>query len=176
MVTRGPFFWLLGGLVAAALVPAARGTLGTEGSEQDRPVALTIGPVAPITVAESGVTFEARVDTGAAVTSLHCPPGWVEIADAAPDPWANIGKSIRFRLENRDGEEAWIDTRITDYVEVRSANGAEHRYRIRLPLTFGEVCKETIINLKDRSAMSHRMLLGRDFLAGNFLVDVGAGR
>ncbi|MEO0531273.1 MAG: RimK/LysX family protein [Planctomycetota bacterium] len=175
MAIRGPFFWLVGGLTAAALLPAARETLSPQESGASQPVPMTIGPVAPITVATSGVTFEARVDTGAAVTSLHCPPDWVEIVDAEPDPFANIGKPIRLRLENRDGKEAWIDTRITDYVEVRSANGAEHRYRIRLPLSFGDVVKETIVNLKDRSSMTHRMLLGRDFLAGDFSVDVSAG-
>lgn len=175
MVTRGSFFWLLSGLAVAALVPAARGVLNRGDASQEEPAHQMIGAVAPITVATAGVTFEARVDTGAAVTSLHCPPDWVEIADAEPDPRANVGKAIRLRVENRDGEQAWIDTRITDYVEVRSANGAEHRYRIRLPLSFGEICKETIINLKDRSAMTHRLLLGRDFLAGDFLVDVGSG-
>ncbi len=131
-----------------------------------------IGPTAEVTEASSGLSFVARVDTGAAVTSLHCTPNDCLIEGASEDPWQNLGKPVRLRVENRRGIKAWIDTRIEDYVEVRSANGAEHRYRIRLPLRFGNVMKETVVNLNDRSSMSYRMLLGRDFLAGDFVVDV----
>lgn len=132
----------------------------------------TIGPVAEVTETSSGLAFTARVDTGAAVTSLHCTPDDCVIRDASEDPLENLGKPVRLRVENRQGNRAWIETEIEDYVEVRSANGAEHRYRIRLPLEFNGVCKETIVNLNDRSAMTYRMLLGRDFLEGDFVVDV----
>lgn len=166
MVHRGLIFWLLGGFAAAALVAAALPTSPKAKGPS------TIGPIAPITEASSGVTFSARVDTGAAVTSIHCPPDWVEIQDAAEDPWENIGKWVRLRVENLRGEEAWVETRIADYSEVRSANGAEYRYRVRLPLRLDGIEKEAIVNLNDRSRMTYRMLLGRDFLAGDFVVDV----
>ncbi|QDT67696.1 hypothetical protein MalM25_05980 [Planctomycetes bacterium MalM25] len=131
-----------------------------------------IGPTAEVTEANSGVAFTARVDTGAAVTSIHCTPDDVVIQDPSEDPWGNVGKAIRLRIANRGGQSSWVETRLIDYVEVRSANGAEHRYRVRLPLRYGDVQKQTIVNLNDRSQMTFRMLLGRDFLEGDFLVDV----
>lgn len=132
-----------------------------------------IGPTAAITELSSGVQFTARIDTGAASTSLHCTPEDFVIVDASDDPLENLHKSARLRIENRAGDASWIETRIIDYVEVRNAESAEGRYQIRLPLHCQGVRKEAIVNLNDRSRMSYRMLIGRNFLAGQFLVDVG---
>lgn len=133
---------------------------------------LVIGPIARVFETNSGLPLLARVDTGAAVTSLHCTEADFVIEDASEDPFENFGKAVRLRVENLAGEFSWITTKVLDYVEVRSANGAEHRYRVLLPLQCGPVKKETIVNLNDRSAMSFRLLLGREFLQGDFLVDV----
>lgn len=182
MAFQGPTRWFWGGavtLVAALSMVAVQASRPL--SSQPAPQAgasaepsgpAVIGPTARITEVSSGVEFTARVDTGAAVSSLHCGPEDVVIEDESPDPTQNVEKPVRLRLMNRDGHEAWVEARIDDYVEVRSANGAEHRYRVRLPLRCGPVERHAIVNLKDRSRMTYKMLLGRDFLAGNFVVDV----
>lgn len=161
------WFWLSGGVIASAtaafVIPAAAPSAAPP---------RVIGPTARITEASTGLELLARVDTGAATTSLHVTDSDLVIPEAADDPLANLGKQVRIRVENRDGRSSWVETRLVDYVEVRSANGAEHRYRVRLPLRYGAVSKETLVNLNDRSAMSYRVLLGRDFLEGDFLVDV----
>lgn len=133
---------------------------------------LVVGPTARVIEPQSGLPLLARVDTGASVTSLHCTENDFVIEQASEDPFENVGKPIRLRLENTAGASSWIETEVLDYVEVRSANGAEHRYRVRIPLKLGPVHKETIVNLNDRSRMTYRLLLGRDFLAGHFVVDV----
>ena len=160
--------WLLGGVAAVPLVVYAAG-LHPQAEPAPRQV---IGPTAQVTEASSGVAITARVDTGAAVTSLHVGQDDLVIPEPAEDPVDNLGKSVRLRVANRDGESSWVETRLVDYVEVRSANGAEHRYRVRLPLRYGGVEKSAIVNLNDRSQMTYRMLLGRDFLEGDFIVDV----
>ena len=176
MFGSGARRWLVGGAIAMA-VAALSGSAPTEDPLAASPVAeaaplATIGPTARVTEELSGVEFHARVDTGAAVSSIHCGPDDFVIEGGSDDPWQNIDKPARLRLANADGHEAWVDTEIDDYVEVRSANGAEHRYRIRLPLRCRGVRKRTIVNLNDRSRMTYRLLLGRDFLAGKFVVDV----
>ncbi len=168
MAAWSPNWWLLCGVAATPLVVLALGLH----RESDSPQRQVIGPTAEVTEANSGVAFTARVDTGAAVTSLHCTPDDVVIHDAANDPRDNIGKPVRLRLANCRGEGAWVETRISDYVEVRNAEAAEHRYRVRLPLRYRGVQKQAIVNLNDRSQMTFRMLLGRDFLEGDFVVDV----
>lgn len=131
-----------------------------------------IGETAVITEVNSGVAFTARVDTGAAVSSIHVDPEDVVITDPAPKPIDNVAKPVRLRLDNGSGEKAWVETHIDDYVEVRSANGSEHRYQVSLPLQCGDVQKVATVNLKDRSDMTFRLLLGRDFLRDDFVVDV----
>ncbi len=131
-----------------------------------------IGETALIREVNTGLEFEARVDTGAATSSIHVDPDDVVIVDESTKPTENIDKKIRVRLDNGAGKLAWIETKIEDYTEVRSANGAEHRYQVRLPLQFGDVQKIAIVNLNDRSTMKYRLLLGRDFLRDDFLVDV----
>lgn len=171
--------WKLRGVSIALLLVAV--PLSVQAFRVDRQPSATsskqtIGPVAQIVEASSGVTLTARVDTGATVSSLHCPADALQIVDASPDPIENISKPARIRVENRDGHAAWIETRIEDYVEVRCSEGSDYRYRVRLPLRCGEVEKHTIVNLNDRSHMKFRMLLGRDFLAGSFVVDVARQR
>ncbi|MEO0531274.1 MAG: RimK/LysX family protein [Planctomycetota bacterium] len=134
--------------------------------------AAVIGETAVITEVNSGVAFTARVDTGAATSSIHVEPDDVVIVDPAPKPVDNVTKPVRLRLDNGSGEKAWVETRIEDYVEVRSANGSEHRYQVSLPLQCGDVRKVATVNLKDRSDMTFRLLLGRDFLRDDFVVDV----
>ncbi|CAN0364621.1 unnamed protein product, partial [Ectocarpus sp. 4 AP-2014] len=80
-----------------------------------------LGETAVITEVSTGVEFTARVDTGAAVSSIHVEPEDVRIEDESPEPAENIAKKVRLRLDNGEGEKAWVETRIQDYVEVRSA-------------------------------------------------------
>ena len=170
----------LGGLALVAIA-AASGGLSSQGGLSPSPVEptpevtpspLVIGPTARVTEASTGLDLVARVDTGARTTSLHCTEDDLQIQDASSDPLKNLGKPVRIRVENRQGHSDWVETELVDYVEVRSANGAERRYRVWLPLSCGPVTKETLVNLNDRSAMTYRLLLGRDFLEGDFLVDV----
>lgn len=131
-----------------------------------------LGETAVITEVTSGVEFTARVDTGAAVSSIHVASDDVVIVDEAPKPNENIAKKVLLRLDNGQGEKAWVETHIEDYVEVRNAEKAEHRYRVSLPLQCGGVKKIAKVNLNDRSRMTYRLLLGRDFLRDDFVVDV----
>ena len=138
-------------------------------------VPAVIGETALIKEVSTGLEFEARVDTGAATSSIHVTTDDYVIVDESPKPTDNIDKLVRVRLDNGEGKDAWVETKIEDYTEVRSANGAKHRYQVRLPLQFGDIQKIAIVNLNDRSTMKYRMLLGRDFLRDDFLVDVAAG-
>ena len=158
--------WLLGLIVFAALVARA----GMLDVAADEPA--VIGETAVIKEVSTGVEFTARVDTGAAVSSIHVEPEDVVIVGESSKPEKNIDKPVRLHLDNGEGEKAWVETRIEDYVEVRNAERAEHRYRVRLPLQCGEVLKFAVVNLNDRSSMTYRLLLGRDFLRDDFVVDV----
>ncbi len=43
---------------------------------------------------------------------------------------------------------------------------------VRLKLRYEDVEKKVLVTLKDREKMTYPLLLGRNFLSGDFLVDV----
>ena len=165
-----PTQWFTLSVIAIAALIATASLRAGWGQDGDQ--VTVIGPTARIVEASSGVEFVARVDTGAAVSSIHCRSDDFVIDSESRNPQDNVKKKARVRLINHLGEAAWVDTVIDDYVEVRNAEHSEHRYRIKLPLRCGSAEKTTIVNLNDRSRMTYRLLLGRDFLRDHFLVDV----
>lgn len=132
-----------------------------------------IGPVTTITEVSSGLPFPARVDTGATTCSIHYEE--IEIEDAAEDPADNVGKRIRVLIQNADGEKEWVATKIVEHVTVRTSTDDEQRYKVPLKLRWQDVEKKVLVTLKDREKMKYPLLLGRNFLRGDFVVDVNLG-
>lgn len=134
----------------------------------------TIGATATIKEATSGIPFSARIDTGATTCSIHALK-W-EIEDPAKLPSKNVGKPIRVLIANQDGQEAWVNAMIAARVRVRSSVQDEDdyhgRYKVLLPLEYNGVTKEVLVTINDRTNMEYPLLIGRNFLRGDFVVDV----
>lgn len=130
----------------------------------------TIGAVTTVTELTSGLTFPARVDTGAEICSLHYEQ--LEIPSPADDPEENIGKLARIQLATADGQIAWIETPLVKHAQVRTNRHTGSRYFVQLPLRAGGVEAVVLVNLNNRTSMRRPMLLGRNFLRGRFVVDV----
>lgn len=133
-----------------------------------------IGATTIVTELNSGIDLEARVDTGATTCSLHCSS--VEIQDESDDPAANLNKAIRCLTRNNRGETAWIDATIVGYSGVRTTSALDDRYFVELPIRVNELNDTVRVSLNDRSHMTYPFLVGRNFLRGNFVVDVRANR
>jgi hypothetical protein len=133
-----------------------------------------IGATATIKEASSGLPFAARIDTGARSCSIHVEK-W-EIKDPEKRPARNVGKPIRFLLKNEDGESQWVETLVAARVQMRSSvqdQGDYHgRYKVLLTLQWEDVKKEVLVTLNDRTNMDYPLLIGRNFLRDDFLVDV----
>lgn len=57
--------------------------------------------------------------------------------------------------------------------KVKSSNGTfQSRYVVQLKIKLGNILKVTDVTLTDRSTMNYTVLLGRKFLADDFLIDV----
>lgn len=120
---------------------------------------VVLGAVEEVKVLPWGFTLLARIDTGAAKSSM-----------AALDLKVQ-GKSAEFRLPHPGFKEK-VRLPILGWVEVRTNLGKEKR-----PLVLMEICVagkrfKTPVNLDDRSGLKYPMLLGRETLRGRFLVDV----
>jgi hypothetical protein len=97
---------------------------------------------------------------------------YIEISDPGEDPEENSGKKVRFLLEGPNGHYQWLESTILGFAGVRNASGTSDRYRVRLRLSCNGVEKDTLVSLNDRSEMQYPLLLGRDFLADDFVIDV----
>lgn len=120
-----------------------------------------------------GLNYFARIDTGASVTSIHAYD--ITIENGSEDKAKNIGKIIRFTSSNEKDESIRVESRIVDVKKVRNAQGVEYRYVVELPITWHGDTLVTKVNLRDRSQMSYKLLIGRNWLEGRHIVDVNYG-
>ncbi len=129
-----------------------------------------IGSTAIVEETESNFSFPARVDTGATTTSLHVEG--CKIENEATEMGENVGKTIRFRIKNQRGESEWLKRKIAEISVIKTSEREERRYKVPVTLCCMDVKKQVLVSLNDRSHMTFPLLLGRNFLQGDFVVDV----
>ena len=154
--------------VALTLMSSAASALGQQ-PKGETPFRL-IGATATVTEASSGLPFLARIDTGATTCSIHCEA--MEIEDASDDAKQNIGKPIRFLVKNKKGQSEWLTAVIEDYTIVRTSERADWRYKVKLGLRWQDMEKSVLVTLNDRAQMKYPVLIGRNFLRNDILVNV----
>lgn len=132
-----------------------------------------IGPTAVVEEAESDLVFPARVDTGATTSSIHVEA--CEVKNEADEMEENVGKKIRFKIKNTRGESEWLERRIAEISTIKTSERQETRYKVPITLNYKDVKKRVLVSLNDRSHMKFPVLLGRNFLQGDFVVDVDLG-
>ncbi len=128
-----------------------------------------IGRIEQIDLPEFGIFgIEAKVDTGAFNSAIHCKDSHEEMID---------GKSVLIFTLLDEGHPHFNAKVFTAHNfqarRIRSSNGQkEYRYQIKTIAKIAGREVEIILNLSNRAGMSKPILIGRSSLAGNFLVDV----
>ena len=125
-----------------------------------------VGATEVIHIEEVGMDFLARVDTGAESTSIHA--GNIRTGNKS----AVSGAAISFDLTNKSGQSARLEGRISEVVLIRTAEGSERRYKVPLTLRWRDTRKTVLVSLNNRESMRYGLLLGRNWLRGDFIVDV----
>lgn len=113
--------------------------------------------------------IKAKIDTGARTSALHA--HFLEPYDKNSEPW------IRFMVhpfqKNLD-IDCECHAKVVDYRKVTDSGGhTEHRYVIHSTIILGNTPLVTEFTLTNRETMQFRMLLGRNTLTNNYLVDSG---
>lgn len=119
-----------------------------------------IGPTETVAIADAEIGLVARVDTGARTTSVHAES--IELMD----------DEVRFDLVCPDGRRVPMQRPVAEVRTVRSAAGSEDRVFVELTLEHDGYAKPVLVNLKDRSHMAYPLLLGRNWLKDDYIVDV----
>ena len=147
--------WLWGVISLSILAPIFLFTPGITAAEEKT----VIGGVEDVILLPWRIKLPARVDTGAAKSSLDAREIKVQ------------GDMIEFKLpEKYRGLK--IRLPIMGWRHIRTPEGLERRPVVELEICFGSRRFRTLVNLTDRSVVKYPLILGRNFLRENFLVDV----
>jgi hypothetical protein len=139
-------------LICLLIFMGGRGLMAAEDEK------IRIGLVEDVILLPWRVRLPARIDTGAAQSSLDARDMKIEndmVSFKLPPKY----KSIPLRLP------------IVDWKSVRSAEGRERRPVVEVDLCIGPKVFRARINLNDRSTVKYPLLIGRNILKGHFVID-----
>ncbi|GAD79362.1 ATP-dependent zinc protease family protein [Vibrio ezurae] len=130
---------------------------------------VTLGSIEMVHFKEIDASFEARIDTGAATSSLN--------ATDIHKFERNGKKWVKFNITDHNSEASEpivVEAPFVRYARVRQSNATESHRRpvVELWISLGDVRQKAQFTLTDRSHMSHPVLLGREFIKDIALVDV----
>ena len=112
--------------------------------------------------------LEAKMDTGAYTSAIHCSRIYVHSKDAK--------QTLCFKIPTTTLSEK--STTLYEFDEfskkvIKNSFGEmEERYIIKTKIRLGKKSVLTTISLSDRENMKYPVLIGRRFLKGKFIVDV----
>lgn len=119
---------------------------------------IAIGLVEDVILLPWGVKLPARIDTGAATSSLDARD--LKVQDGMAE----------FKLSEKYGG-LQLRLPIIDWRYVRSAEARERRPVVEMEFCIGPKQLRIKVNLNDRSMVKHPLILGRNALKENFVVD-----
>jgi hypothetical protein len=127
---------------------------------------LIIGAIEHVEVDATGLRAQARIDTGAQTSSIHAE----EIVEFERD-----GKAwVRFKFDGAEGQDVvTIEKRVSRRVRIKQHDDDLHRrYVVKMRIRLGELTELIEMSLSDRSDFEFPVLIGRNFLTDNAVVDV----
>lgn len=123
-----------------------------------------IGYVETVLVNPGNMRITAKIDTGAKSSSL-------DVLNVRP--FVRDGKQwVRFVLTAEDGKRRRFELPVTRIATIKRAGvSPQRRFVVKMGICLGDVYEESDVNLVNRQRMNYRMLVGRLFTAGRFVVD-----
>jgi hypothetical protein len=119
---------------------------------------ITVGEVEDVILMPWGVRLPARIDTGAATSSLDARE--LKIKNNMAD----------FKLpKNYGGVQLHLP--VTEWQKIRSADFKEKRPVVEITFCLGPKLIHAQVTLNDRSTVRYPLIIGRNVLKDNFVVD-----
>ena len=125
---------------------------------------VTVGFVETVIVNPGNLRIDAKIDTGARTSS-------VDTTNILP--YLRDGKQhVRFTLVADGNERRYFDMPVLRVAVIKRANSPpQRRFVVEMEICLAGANKRTEVNLIDRKGMAYRMLIGRQYIAGQFVVD-----
>lgn len=126
-----------------------------------------VGWLEKVHIHPGNLVIHAKLDTGAKNSSLNA--SHVTVFHRNGEQW------VRFNVTSRYGKTVTIEREVRRVVKIKR-HGAkpQARFAVSLGICLGNVYRDVQVNLAERGDFLYQMLIGRSFLAGNFIVDPSA--
>ncbi|MGB0414222.1 MAG: ATP-dependent zinc protease [Coraliomargarita sp.] len=127
---------------------------------------LIVGETEYIYIKDSGYAYDSRIDTGATTCSIHAE----EIT-----PFERDGESwVKFKLVNFNNKERIeLERRIARVAQIkRHGFDSQERYVVKLTVVIDNKEAKVEFSLADRTNYTYPLLVGRNLLRGQAIVDV----
>jgi hypothetical protein len=131
--------------------------IGPEVAPAETKEKIQLGAVENVMLLPWEVTLPARIDTGAAISSLDARNLRIK------------GNTVEFTLPEQYGGQQ-IRLPILKWMTVKSAETKEKRPVVVVDLCIGPKRMQTEVNLNNRSNVKHPLLIGRNTLMHGFVV------
>ncbi|NMC63184.1 MAG: hypothetical protein GYA55_08440 [SAR324 cluster bacterium] len=132
-----------------------------EAKSLERPI---VGRIETVKIDPGDIVLRAKLDTGADSSSLSSENA--QFFQKGPELW------VRFSIRNREGEQRQMELKVLKTVSIKRDNGKiDKRPVVRLGVCMGNFYMMVDANLADRSDLAYPMLIGRDFITGNLVID-----
>jgi hypothetical protein len=151
-------FPVFGRMILKAALMSVIFLIGPGGAPAETKEKISLGAVENVALLPWGVTMPARIDTGAATSSLDA---------------RNIaikGNEVEFNLPPQYGGRK-IRLPLLKVKTVRSAEAKDQRPVVIVELCIGSKRVRTRMNLNDRSNVKYPILIGRNTLMHDFVVE-----
>lgn len=124
-----------------------------------------VGWLEDVLILPGDLLVKSKIDTGAKTSSLNC-NNCNTMIDNHGQRW------VRFSVTDLTGRTMSFEKKVLRMAAIKRHFG-ETQYRpvIELGLCLGGVYKLTEVNLIDRSGLKYQLLIGREFLKQNHVVD-----
>ena len=125
-----------------------------------------VGWVEKVTIHPGDLVVKAKIDSGAKTSSLNC---------RCYNFFKRDGKQwVKFTVVNYEGEITELEQPVVRIAKIKRHYGEmQERPVVKLGLCLANKYKETEFTLIDRSGLNYQVLVGRQFLQEDFLIDPG---
>lgn len=121
----------------------------------------TVGYIEKVRVFPGNLMLHAKLAADSEMSSIH--------GDNIED-FKKSGKTwVHFQLVDRFGKRHNFEEPVVRKIRIKGEEG--RRFIVSLYICVGGLYQEEQFSLTDRSAFDQEVLLGRGFLAGNFIID-----
>jgi hypothetical protein len=125
-----------------------------------------VGAVEWARIEPGDIRLLARIDTGAAATSLHAED--IQLVEKDGKRWVHFTL-----LDPKTSQKVNVEQRLRRKLVIKqSDNEVQHRYVVRLWITLADTRSLVDVTLTEKENMEYPLVIGRNLLVDTVIVDV----